>query len=63
MAEEPLGLKLTEKFFGLLIILVGAIIFYVTYTNIKSLVYPVIFIALGVALMVLGVIMILARTE
>jgi len=58
-----LGLKLTEKFFGLLIILVGAIIFYVTYTNIKSLVYPVIFIALGVALMVLGVIMILARTE
>jgi len=63
MAEEPLGLKVTEKFFGLLIILVGAIIFYVTYTNIKSLVYPVIFIALGVALIVVGTLMVLARTE
>jgi len=63
MAEEPLGLKLTEKFFGLLIILVGAIIFYVTYTNIKSLVYPVIFLILGVALIVVGVLMVLARTE
>ncbi len=63
MAEEPLGLKLTEKFFGLLIILVGAILFYVTYTNIESLMYPVIFIALGAALIVLGVIMVLARTE
>jgi len=63
MAEEPLGLKLTEKFFGLLIILVGAIIFYVTYTNIKSLVYPVIFIALGAALIVVGTLMVLARTE
>ena len=63
MAEEPLGLKLTEKFFGLLIILVGAIIFYVTYTNIKSLVYPVIFLILGVALIVVGTLMVLARTE
>jgi hypothetical protein len=63
MAEEPLGLKLTEKFFGLLIILVGTILFYVTYTNIESLMYPVIFIALGAALIVLGVIMVLARTE
>jgi hypothetical protein len=63
MAEEPLGLKVTEKFFGLLLILVGAIVFYVTYTNIESLVYPVIFIALGAALMVLGIIMVLARTE
>jgi hypothetical protein len=63
MAEEPLGLKLTEKFFGLLIILVGAIIFYVTYTNIESLVYPIIFLAIGVALIVLGVIMVLVRTE
>ena len=63
MAEEPLGLKLTEKFFGLLIILVGVIIFYVTYTNIESLVYPVIFLAIGVALMVLGAIMVLVRVE
>ena len=63
MAEEPLGLKITEKSFGLLIILVGAILFYVTYTNIESLVYPIIFIALGAALMVVGVLMVLARTE
>ncbi len=63
MAEEPLGLKVTEKFFGLLIILVGAIIFYVTYTNMQSLVYPIMFIVLGVALMVVGIVMVLARAE
>jgi hypothetical protein len=63
MAEEPLGLKVTEKFFGLLIILVGAILFYVTYTNIESLVYPTIFIALGAALIVVGILMVLTRTE
>jgi len=63
MAEEPLGLKVTEKFFGLLIILIGVIVFYVTYTNIEGLVYPVIFLALGVALIVLGVLMVLARIE
>jgi len=63
MAEESLGLKVTEKFFGLLIILVGAILFYVTYTNIESLVYPTIFIALGAALMVVGILMVLTRTE
>ena len=63
MAEEPLGLKVSEKFFGLLIILVGAILFYVTYIDIENLVYPTIFIALGVALMVVGILMVLARTE
>ena len=63
MAEEPLGLKVSEKVFGLLIILVGAILFYVTYIDIENLVYPTIFIALGVALMVVGVLMVLARTE
>jgi len=63
MAEEPFGLKVTEKFFGLLIILIGVIVFYVTYTNIESLVYPVIFITLSAALIVLGILMILVRTE
>ena len=63
MAEESFGLEVTEKFFGLLIILVGAILFYVTYTNIESLVYPTIFIALGAALMVVGILMVLTRTE
>ncbi|RLI46998.1 hypothetical protein DRO69_01850 [Candidatus Bathyarchaeota archaeon] len=66
MAEEPVGLKVSEKFFGLLIILVGAIIFYVTYTNIENLrarAHPVIFIAVGVALIALGILMVLARAE
>jgi nicotinamide riboside transporter PnuC len=66
MAEEPIGLKVSEKFFGLLIILVGAIIFYVTYTNIESLrphAHPVIFLAVGVALIALGILMVLARAE
>jgi hypothetical protein len=63
MAEEPVGLTIAEKFFGLLIILIGSIIFYVTYTNFKSLVNPFIFLVVGSALIGLGVILVLSRAE
>jgi len=63
MAEEPVGLTIAEKFFGLLIILVGTIIFYVTYTNFKSVIHPFIFLAVGSALIGLGVILVLSRPE
>jgi len=63
MAEEPVGLTIAEKFFGLLIILVGTIIFYVTYTNLKSVIHPFIFLVVGSALIGLGVILVLSRPE
>lgn len=63
MAEEPVGLTIAEKFFGLLIILIGSIIFYVTYTNLKSLVHPFIFLVIGSGLIGLGIILVLSRAE
>ena len=63
MAEEPVGLTIAEKFFGLLIILTGAIIFYVTYTNFRILLYPLIFLVVSSALIGLGVILVLSRAE
>jgi len=63
MAEEPVGLTIAEKFFGLLIILAGAIIFYVTYTNFKSVIHPFIFLVVSSALIGLGVILVLSRPE
>jgi len=63
MAEEPMGLTIAEKFFGLLILLVGAVIFYVTYTNLKTIIYPFIFLAVGSGLIGLGIILVLSRPE
>ena len=64
MAEAPMGLTLAEKFFGLLIIILGAIIFYVTAsTNFNSVINTFIFLVAGSALIGLGVILVLSRTE
>jgi len=63
MAEEPMGLTIAEKFFGLLIILIGAILFYVTYTNFESLVYPLIFLVAGSALIGIGIILVISKPE
>jgi len=63
MAEEPVGLTVAEKFFGLLIIIIGAVIFYVTYTNFQSIIHPLIFLVVGSALIGLGVILVLSRAE
>ncbi len=63
MAEQPVGLTIAEKFFGLLIIIIGAIIFYVTSTNLKSLMHPFIFLAVGSALIGLGLILVISRPD
>ncbi len=63
MAEQPVGLTIAEKFFGLLIIIIGAIIFYVTSTNLKSLINPFIFLAVGSALIGLGLILVISRPD
>ena len=64
MAEAPMGLTIAEKFFGLLIIILGAIIFYVTAsTNFNSMINTFIFLVVGSALIGLGIILVLSRTE
>jgi hypothetical protein len=64
MAEAPVGLTIAEKFFGLLIIVLGAIIFYVTtFTNFESGINLFIFLVVGSALIGLGVILVLSRAE
>jgi hypothetical protein len=68
MSEEvPVGLKIGEKFFGLLIMLIGFLVFYFSYTSLSSLgtiiPYPDIFPFVGAVLMVVGLLLIFARLE
>jgi len=64
--EVPVGLTVAEKFLGLLIIIIGAIMIYVTHNNPPT--YPVaaysgIFMAAGILLIALGIFLILAKAE
>jgi len=64
--EAPVGLAVAEKFLGLLIIVIGVITVYVTYTNPPTqpvATYSGIFMAAGLTLIALGVFLILARAE
>lgn len=70
--EEPVGLKIGEKFFGLLIITIGFVIFYFTYTSYSALssivpslpiIVPGTFLFAGVTLFVIGILFILAKEE
>lgn len=63
-SEVPLGLTIMEKLIGFFIMLIGVIIFYVTYANISSLgSYPIIFLVVGLILIGLGIVMLTAKTE
>jgi len=62
------GLRIGERFFGLLLLLVGFIVSYFTYTSMSltewSIVtYPGLFLFVGVMVMVIGLLLILARSE
>ncbi len=70
--EEPVGLKIGEKFFGLLIIIIGFIIFYFTYTSYSALssivpslptIVPGIFLFFSVTIFVIGILFIIAKEE
>jgi LPXTG-motif cell wall-anchored protein len=62
--EAPVGLTIMEKLIGLIMIAVGAITFYVTYTNLTGVgTNPILFLAAGLALVVLGVFLVIAKTE
>lgn len=63
-SEAPLGLTIMEKLVGFFIMLIGIIIFYVTYTNISSIgPHPIIFLVAGLILIGLGIVMLTAKTE
>jgi hypothetical protein len=62
--EAPIGLTFMEKLVGLLLIVVGALWFYTTYTNIGSL-YPqsVFFLGVAFAMIILGIVLFIAKSE
>ena len=62
--EAPVGLTIMEKLIGLLMIAIGALTFYVTYTNLGSAGgNPILFLAAGLVLVVLGAFLLIARAE
>jgi len=62
--EAPVGLTIMEKLMGLLMIAIGAITFYVTYTNLGSAgINPILFLAAGLTLVVLGFFLIIVKAE
>jgi predicted membrane chloride channel (bestrophin family) len=60
--EAPIGLTIIEKLIGLIMIAVGAIAFYVTYTNLSSAPTPAPFLLASMILAVVGVFLVLAKT-
>ena len=64
--EKPIGLTIAEKFFGLLLVLIGAVTAYTTYNNppeVEVAPFSGIFIVAGLALVAIGILLILAKSE
>lgn len=70
--EEPAGIKIGEKFFGILTIFIGFIVFYFTFTSYSTLstvvtvlpiLVPGIFLVFSSLIMVVGAILILAKHD
>jgi len=66
--QTPMSLTVAEKFFGLLAIIIGALLVYFTYTNPPAnggrvADYSFVFIIAGLALVALGIFLLLARAE
>jgi len=64
--EKPIGLAVAEKFFGLILILIGAVTAYATYSNPPGDVvkpFSGIFIAGSFVLIAVGIFLLLARAE
>jgi hypothetical protein len=60
--EESVGFTIAEKFFALLIILIGSIVVINTMSS-PDLMFPIFFAVGGLAFIIVGVIMILAKTQ
>lgn len=62
--EAPSGLAVAEKILGIIILIIGILLSYNTYTNIEAARLGAnIFFATGIALVILGLILIIARAR
>jgi len=64
--EKPIGLAVAEKFFGLLLVLIGALTAYITYSNPPGkevAPFSFIFIGGGFALIAIGILLVLTKAE
>jgi len=62
--EAPVGLTFMEKLIGLLLIVVGALWFYTTYTNIGSLEpTSALFLGGALAIIILGIILVISKSK
>jgi len=61
--ETPVGLTIMEKLIGLLMIVLGALWFYGTYTNMEGLAVSTLFLGGALALIVLGIVLLIAKFE
>ncbi|MEM2103506.1 MAG: hypothetical protein QW717_01270 [Candidatus Bathyarchaeia archaeon] len=65
MGEEGgVGITVAEKFFGLILVIVGALATYYTLTSVQALgIYTGFFGFLSIVLLALGLFLIIAKTE
>jgi len=61
-SEAPFGLIIMEKLVGFIMIVIGAITFYVTYTNLSSAPISAPFLGASIILAILGLLLVLAKT-
>jgi hypothetical protein len=61
-SEPPFGLIAMEKLIGLIMVAIGVITFYVTYTNLSSAPNPMPFLAASLIFAVLGILLIVAKS-
>jgi len=65
MSEEAgFGISLAEKFFGLILVIIGALATYYTFTSFNALeAYTGFFGFLSIIILALGIFLIIAKTE
>jgi hypothetical protein len=62
--EESTAITVAEKFFGLLLVIIGALSVYYSLTSGDALLdFTTFFTVLGLILLVVGIIMLIAKTE
>jgi len=61
--QAPIGLTIMEKLIGLILMAVGALWFYTTYTNISSVPQPGVFLLLATAMIGIGILLLIAKIE
>ena len=61
--QAPIGLTIMEKLIGLIMIAVGALWLYTTYTNMTSIPMSGIFLILSAVMIGIGILLVIAKFE